>query len=130
MSQDKRTLCLINDSVRQRAIDCIKTAPDGYIVEVKEPKRNLEQNALLWTLLEAFSKQLEWPVNGKMCRLTSEEWKDLLTAAYKNEAQRVAIGLNGGMVILGMRTSQMGKKQFAEFIEFIYATAAERGVAI
>ena len=34
------------------------------------------------------------------------------------------------MVILGMRTSKMGKRAFSEFIEFILATAAERGVNV
>ncbi len=33
-----------------------------------------------------------------------------------------------GMVMLGRRTSKMGKRQFAEFIEFIQSVAADRGV--
>jgi hypothetical protein len=79
-------------------------------------------------LLECFSQQLQWPVNGAMVNLEPEEWKDILTAAYRNETQRVAMGLNGGMVMLGMRTSKMTKAEFSEFIEFIHAVAAERDV--
>ncbi|MES2942900.1 MAG: recombination protein NinB [Pseudomonadota bacterium] len=124
----KRTLILANREVRQRAKEAIDAAPDGHIVEIREPKRNLEQNALLWSLLTAFSEQLEWPVNGKMCKLEPDEWKDLLSAAFKNETQRVAMGINGGMVILGMRTSKMSKRQFSEFLEFIHSIAADRGV--
>jgi hypothetical protein len=108
----------------------IDQAPEGYVVEVREPNRNLEQNALLWVLLEAFSQQLQWPVNGAMSRLSPEEWKDVLSAAFKNETQRVAMGLNGGMVILGLRTSKLGKKQFTEFLEFVRSVAAERGVVL
>jgi hypothetical protein len=63
-----------------------------------------------------------------MVQLEPEEWKDVLTAAYRNESQRIAMGLNGGMVILGMRTSQLSKREFAEFIEFIHSVAVERGV--
>ena len=55
---------------------------------------------------------------------------DVLSAAFKQESQRIAMGLNGGMVILGMRTSKMGKRQFAEFIEFIQSVAVDRGVVI
>jgi hypothetical protein len=35
-----------------------------------------------------------------------------------------------GMVVLGLRTSQMGKKRFSEFLDFIHSTAAELGVEI
>lgn len=100
------------------------------VVTAQEEARNSEQNALMWVLLQAFSDQLQWPVNGQMVKLSPEEWKDLLSAAYKRESQRVAMGLDGGMVMLGLRTSKMGKREFAEFLDFIHATAALRGVAI
>lgn len=100
------------------------------VVEVREETRNREQNALLWVLLTAFSRQLKWPVNGAMVQLEPAEWKDILSAAYKRESQRVAMGLDGGMVMLGLRTSTMGKREFAEFIEFVQATAAHRGVEL
>lgn len=121
---------LVHAEARRRAQLAIAQAPDGYVVTIKEPTRNLEQNALLWVLLDAFAQQLEWPVNGQMCKLTAEEWKDVLTAAYKRETQRIAMGLDGGMVILGMRTSKMGKREFAEFLEFVMAVAADRGVEL
>jgi hypothetical protein len=100
------------------------------VLTAAEETRNSEQNALLWVLLTAFSDQLKWPVNGQMVKLSPEEWKDLLSAAYKRESQRIAMGIDGGMVMLGMRTSKMGKREFAEFIDFINATAALRGVQI
>ena len=125
---DRKVFVLAHDEARRRAVAFVAQAPAGYVVEVKEPTRNLDQNALLWTLLQCFSRQLKWPVNGAMCDLSPEEWKDVLSGAFKQEAQRIAMGLNGGMVILGMRTSQMGKRQFAEFVEFIHAVAVERGV--
>jgi inactivated superfamily I helicase len=100
------------------------------VVTVSEETRNSEQNSLMWVYLQAFAEQLQWPVNGAMVKLTPEEWKDILSAAYKRESQRVAMGLDGGMVMLGLRTSKMGKREFAEFIEFIQATAAHRGVEV
>jgi hypothetical protein len=121
---------LAHHEARRRAIAAVAEAPDGYAVTIKAPTRNLEQNALLWVLLTAFSEQLKWPVNGAMARLSPEEWKDILTAAFRNESQRIAAGLNGGMVMLGMRTSQLSKSQFAEFIEFVQSVAADRGVTL
>jgi hypothetical protein len=40
------------------------------------------------------------------------------------------MGLNGGVVMLGLRTSRMSKREFSEYLEFLHATAAERGVRI
>lgn len=113
---------------RSLAVRAVHEAPDGYVVTIKEASRNLEQNALMWCLLNDFAEQLEWPVNGVMTRLDAEAWKDLLTAAFSREQQRVSPGLNGGMVLLGLRTSQFGKRQMAEFVDFIYSVGADRGV--
>lgn len=127
---DKRTFILAHPEARRRAVACVAEAPAGHVVTVQEPTRNLEQNALLWVLLQAFSDQLKWPVNGAMVKLAPEEWKDLLSAAFRQESQRVAMGLAGGMVMLGLRTSKMGKSEFAEFIEFIQSVAADREVVL
>ena len=107
----------------------MKQAPAGFSVSVSEPKRNLDQNAAMWPILEAFSQQLEWPVNGVMTTLTPEEWKSLLTAAFRKE-QRVAMGLDGGFVMLGQRTSRFTKREFSDWLEFLHATAAARGVVV
>jgi hypothetical protein len=127
---DKRLFILAHPEARRRAMACVAEAPAGHVVTVQEPRRNLEQNALLWVLLQAFADQLEWPINGRMCRLEPEEWKDILSAAFRRETQRVAPGIDGGMVLLGLRTSKMGKREFGEFLEFVQATAADRGVEL
>jgi len=127
---NRKLFRLVHTQARNGACRAITEAPDGYVVTISEPTRNLEQNALMWALLTEFSRQLKWPVNGEMVKLEPEEWKDLLSAAFRRESQRVAMGIDGGMVMLGMRTSKMSKREFAEFIDFIHATAAFRGVYI
>jgi len=124
----KRTFVLLNDDIRLRAMEAVNDAPEGYGVSIGEPTRNLEQNSAQWPILEAFSKQLQWPVNGNMVYMEPEEWKDVLTAAFRNETARLAMGLDGGVVMLGMRTSKMTKREFSEWLEFLHATAALRGV--
>lgn len=126
----KRIFVLAHDVARVNAINAVSNAPAGYRVEIREPGRTLDQNAAMWPILEAFAEQLEWPVNGVMCKLTAEEWKDLLTAAFRQEQPRLAMGLNGGMVMLGQRTSKFGKKAFSEFLEFLHSVAADRGVVV
>lgn len=127
---ERRVFILAHPEARRRALAYVAEAPDLYLVEVREQKRNLEQNAYLWVILQHFAEQIEWPVNGVMCKLSPEDWKDLLSAAYKRESQRVAMGIDGGMVMLGMRTSKMGRRVFAEFLEFVLSVAADRGVVI
>lgn len=126
----KQKFILAHDMARRGAMEAVARAPAGFVVEVREPSRNLDQNALLWVLLTEFSRQLEWPVNGKMVRLSPEDWKTILSASFRRETQRMTQGVDGGLVMLGARTSQMGKREFAEFIEFIQSVAAERGVEL
>jgi hypothetical protein len=125
-----RTFTLAHDTARQSVADFAKKAPAGWHVKFSEPTRTLEQNAAQWPYLDAFSKQLKWLINGHMTTLTPEEWKDILTAAFQGETVRLAMGLDGGVVMLGLRTSAMGKKRFSEWLEFLIATAAARGVRV
>lgn len=106
---------------RFNCIEAIRRAPEGFVVEIKEPTRNLEQNAKLWAMLSEVA-HLDWHGN----KLTPEEWKDVFTAALKR--QKVVPGIDGGFVVLGTRTSRMGKREFAELIELIYAFGAQNGV--
>lgn len=125
---EKRVIRLIDHERRMRAHDAIDMAPEGYCVTLSEPTRSLEQNAAQWPILQAFADQLQWPVNGQMVWLSAEEWKDILTAAFYGDTVRLAQGLDGGFVMLGLRTSTFGKKQFGEWLEFLHATAAARDV--
>jgi hypothetical protein len=127
---DKRIFVMANDIARTRAVRAVQEAPNGYVVEVKEPTRSLEQNSAQWPILAAFAEQLMWPVNGQMVYMTDAEWKDVLTAAFRREQVRVAMGLDGGMVMLGQRTSKFGKREFSDWLEFLHATAAQRGVVL
>lgn len=127
---EKNVFFLAHAEARRRALACVSSAPDGWKVTVQEPPRNLDQNAAMWPILEAFSEQLEWPVNGRMVKMPPEDWKDVLSAAFRREQARLAMGLDGGVVMLGLRTSRMGKREFSEFLEFLHSTAVERGVVV
>lgn len=119
---EKKIFRLVHEPARVGAANYAMHAPDGWVVTFSEPTRSLDQNALLWPLLDDVSKQVEWYGN----RLTSDEWKDVLTAALRKE--KVVPGINGGFVVLGQRTSKMGKREFSELIELVYAFGAQQGV--
>jgi hypothetical protein len=124
----KKVYIMAHAQARTLAQQAVKDAPEGYAVTISQPTRNLEQNSAQWPLLQAFADQLMWPINGRLEWLTPDEWKDVLTCAFKRETVRVAMGMDGGMVMLGSRTSKFSKAQFSEWLEFLHATAADREI--
>jgi hypothetical protein len=115
------------ESVLEFMCEVIRTAGQKLEIKVSDPTRTLEQNAKLWACLSDISRQVQWPVDGRLQFLSPEDWKDVLSAGLHKE-QRIAQGIEGGFVILGQRTSQMSKRQLAELIEFIQYFGADKGV--
>jgi hypothetical protein len=115
---------IITKSNRDQIRRWLERAPDGFRVEIAEPKRTDAQNRLLWPLLTALSVQVKW--HG--LTLSPEDWKDVMTAGLKREARMVPNMDGNGFVALGMRTSTMTKAEFSELVELIYAFAAREGV--
>jgi hypothetical protein len=116
------TLAPAPHPARQNAAKAVLEAPEGYIVTIQEPTRNLIQNSRLWASLSEVSRQVDWHGN----KLTPEEWKDVFTAALKR--QKVVPGIDGGFVVIGARTSKMGKREFSELLELVFAFGAQHGV--
>lgn len=101
----------------------------GYkvTVEVKRATRSTEQNNLLWSLLTDLSQQCEWAVDGQMVKLSPEDVKHILTAGLKRH-QRMARGIDGGLVILGQSTRRMTVAEMAELITLGHAYGDSQGV--
>lgn len=118
----KQRYIMSHETARCRAVDAVRNAPAGYVIEIKEPSRSLDQNALLWPLLTCLSEQVDW--YGQ--HLTPDEWKDVMTAGLRK--QTAVPGIDGGFVMVGSRTSKMSKAEFSDLVELIYAFGAERGV--
>ena len=122
----KATYILAHPIARQRAIDAVKQAQEGFVVTVAEPTRSLEQNAAQWPYLAGFAAQKQLCINGSMEWATDEDWKDTLTGVYRGE-MRMAM-FDGRVIMLPQRTSKMGKKVFGDWMEFLIAMAAQSGV--
>ena len=113
---------LVHEEARRRALEAVKTAQDGMVVEIKEPSRSLDQNAKLWPMLTDISKQVDW--YGQ--KLSEDEWKDVFSASIKK--QKAVPGLEGGFVVCGRSTSKMTKREFSDLLEVMYAFGADKGV--
>jgi len=121
----KAVFTLWTAQVRDRAIAMIRTAPIGYRVTIGEPKRTDAQNDLMWPRIRAIAKKVDWDGD----RLSEDDWKDILTAGFREE--RVVPGITPGTVVrLGLRTSKLSKSEMGQFLDFIDAFAAERGVRL
>jgi hypothetical protein len=119
----RNAITLQSSSDREKAAAWIKNAPTGSTVEFRGPRRNCDQNALMWSLLGQISKQVEW--HGQ--KLSSEDFKDLCSASLRR--YQTVPGIDPNTVVpLGMRTSQMTKEEMTQLIELIIAFGTERGV--
>lgn len=122
----KQTFIMAHDMARQRAIQAVKDAPEGYAVTVSEPSRTLDQNAAQWPYLAGFAAQKQLCINGVMQTVTDDDWKDVLTGVWLGETRMAAF--DGKVIMLPQRTSKMGKKVFSDWMEFLVAMAAQSGV--
>lgn len=128
---EKATFLLRSDNIRQNCISAIQQLPASpdkpFEIVIQERKRTTDQNRRMWPLLHDLSRQVEW--YGQ--KYTPDDWKDLITALVaksKNEQQRTAPGIGGGVVMFGSRTSKMRVSEMVEVIEAIYWFGTEQNV--
>lgn len=123
--QDERGLAAGMRWVSDMMAKGIKGGP--VVITMGRVKRSNQANALMWALLAEFAAQVTMWIDGEEVTASPEDWKHVLSAALAKH-QRVARGLDGGLVFLGQSTSKMKKAEFGELIELIYAAGAEREV--
>lgn len=126
---ERITLPLINPVQGHKAIETAwrhakarLMAGHRLTLEVRPEKRSDAQNRRLWAMLADISAQVDW--YGQ--KLTSEEWKDVLSAGLKRT--KVVPGLDGGFVVCGQSTSRMTRAEMCELQELMEAFGAQQGV--
>ena len=118
----KQTFFLVNQTVKNNAIEAIRNAPEHFICEIRPKTRSIEQNARMWAMLGDISEQVDWYGN----KLSSNEWKDVFSASLKN--QKVVPGIEGGFVVCGLSTSKMTISEMGELMELMQAFGADKEV--
>lgn len=109
---------------RARAARWAQSAPFGTRVEWKAPRRSIDQNSMLWSLLTAIATQYEHC--GK--RYQPEIWKALMMHAWGREVKFIP-SLDGESVVpMLYRSSDLTKAEMTELIEFILTWGAQNGV--
>ena len=82
---------------------------------------------MMWSLLGDIAAQVMWPVDGELVNLDKEDWKHILSAGLKRH-QRMAKGIDGGLVILGISTRKLTKPDMAMLLEICMAFGGQQGV--
>lgn len=126
---ERITMSLYNAQQAHQAIQTAWThakallmAGHRLVLEVRPEKRSDAQNRRLWAMLADISAQVDW--YGQ--KLTSEEWKDVLSASLKRT--KVVPGLDGGFVVCGQSTSRMTRAEMCELQDLMEAFGAQQGV--
>lgn len=114
---------IISEATREKVVAWVRKAPVGMRVTFMEAKRTDAQNRLMWPLLTALSEQLVWHDQ----KYTPDDWKDFVMHQLGNGRWMPAE--EGGMVPIGMRTSQLSVAEMGDLIEVIYAFGARSGVS-
>lgn len=95
-----------------------------WVISVRDGlTRTQEQNAKLWPMLTDIAQQVTW--HGK--KYSKDDWKVIITGSYRQS--EFVPNLDGnGFVVLGMSTSKMNRRVFADLVTFIYAFGASQEV--
>lgn len=118
-----RVFHLMHRTARENALQAVREAPEGMVVQIKPRTRSLDQNAALWAYLNEIAAQVTW--HGR--KLDAESWKHIFSSSLKK--QDVVPNLDGtGFVVMGVSTSRMTKQEMSELLELIAAFGAQQGV--
>lgn len=121
---------LINDRVRNNAIEAVRSAPDRFVVSLSEPTRSNDQNAKFHAILTDIARSpLQWA--GK--RRSVEEWKALIISGHAvatKSAGEVIPGLEGEFVAIRESSASMTVRRASSLIEYTLAFCAQNDIEL
>lgn len=117
----RRLFKLVHQQARAGALQCVREAPEGFVVTVAEPTRNGDQNAKFHAICHELAKhRVEWA--GKPRSL--DEWKVLLVSGHAvatKQGGEIVPGLEGEFVSIRESTASMSKARSSSLIEYAVA---------
>lgn len=122
-----RHILTLTRNNRAKAIVGVTNAPDGYVLELREPKRTDEQNSAIHGLIAQILKQR--PVHRGV-RMTKEKYKAAFMHLLGSEMEFIPALEGDGFFPMGHRTSALTKGEFTNLIECVLAWCAREGVTV
>ena len=100
----------LTSETRSRVYEMLALAPDGYIVEIRQPSRTLEQNALYWSTVQEVAKYVA--INGR--KFTPQVWHIYFKQRFL--PGRIIELPNGEIMEAEPTTTELTKEEFSEFV--------------
>lgn len=125
---ERKLFRLIHATARGLAMARVETAPDGWTVELRPPRRTDAQSAKMHAMAGDIAKQVQW------CGawLSKDDWKRICTAMLKKDKFVRDVGPDGqpgtGLVVVPEHTREMGMAALSDMIEWFYWFGAQHGV--
>jgi len=100
-------------------------------IEIKQSKRSVEQNAMFHSLISKISKQMK----AAGSTWTADDWKRLLIDQWAHDTDRkigkVCPSLDGERIVqLGLQSYEFTTSESSDFIEFLLAWSAQKGIDV
>jgi len=114
---------ILTSQNRDIAKQIVETAEDGMILELRKPKRSLEQNRYYWAVLTDISEQV---VPGKAYE--PSVWHEYLRALFLPE--RIVELPDGSVKMVEASTSELRINEFTEYLEKVIKWSAEHEVKL
>jgi len=112
---------ILTSNNREIAKQLVETADDGMVLEIRKPKRSLEQNRYYWAILSDISEQV---VPGK--DYEPSIWHEYLRALFLPE--RMIELPDGSVKMIEASTAELRKDEFTQYLEKVIKWALEHEV--
>jgi hypothetical protein len=128
MTEPKRYI-LAHDEARRRAVAAVVDAPAGWVVTVKPPTRNADQNAKFHAMCTDLARsRVPWAGKPR----TADQWKVLLISGHAQatkEGAEMVPGLEGEFVNVRESSALMSVRRASSLIEYTSAFMSLHEVA-
>ncbi len=115
---------------RPEAVAALARAPDGYVAEVRPPRRNSDQNRKFHAICrDVANSGVTWDGEPQ----TEDAWKFLLVSGHAIATKRpgkLMLGIEGERVMLRPSTAAMSVAEMTSLIEYSIAWATQRGIPL
>jgi hypothetical protein len=100
-------------------------------IEIKQSKRSVEQNSMFHSMINKIAKQMATAGST----WTADDWKRLLIDQWAHDTNRkigkVCPSLDGERIVqLGLQSHKFTTTESSEFIEFLLAWSALKGIDV
>src|SRR5262245_25885621 len=112
---------LVGDKTRRAACHRVMTAPEGWVVTIDQPVRNLRQSSRFWaTCGEVAKSGTTWSGTPH----DKQGWHDLFLAGWsvvKERPGRLIMGLEHELVMLQRHSSRLTESEMGELLDYTSA---------